>query len=53
MSGKRVKDYSLYTGTLGTAYLLFKAYQVTKNQNDLNLCSDIIKACESVSRDSG
>lgn len=53
MSGKRVKDYSLYTGALGTAYLLFKAYQVTKNQNDLNLCSDIIKACDSVSRDSG
>jgi hypothetical protein len=53
MSGKRVKDYSLYTGALGTAYLLFKAYQVTRNQNDLNLCSDIIKACDSVSRDSG
>lgn len=53
MSGKRVKDYSLYTGALGTAYLLFKVYQVTKNQNDLNLCSDIIKACDSVSRDSG
>ncbi|KAJ6950237.1 hypothetical protein NC651_004030 [Populus alba x Populus x berolinensis] len=53
MSGKRVKDYSLYTGALGTAYLLFKAYQVTKNHNDLNLCSDIIKACDSVSRDSG
>lgn len=53
MSGKRVKDYSLYTGALGTAFLLFKAYQVTKNQNDLNLCSDIIKACDSVSRDSG
>lgn len=53
MSGKREKDYSLYTGALGTAYLLFKAYQVTKNHNDLNLCSDIIKACDSVSRDSG
>ncbi|KAJ6752090.1 hypothetical protein OIU85_002509 [Salix viminalis] len=53
MRGKRVKDYSLYTGALGTAFLLFKAYQVTKNQNDLKLCSDIIKACDSGSRDSG
>ncbi|KAI9093375.1 hypothetical protein K1719_027389 [Acacia pycnantha] len=51
-SGKRVKDYTLYTGALGTAYLLFKAYQVTKNSNDLNLCSQIIKACDSASIDS-
>ncbi|XP_054815713.1 lanC-like protein GCR2 isoform X2 [Prosopis cineraria] len=48
-SGKRVKDYTLYTGALGTAYLLFKSYQVTKNGNDLNLCSQIIKACDSAS----
>lgn len=50
--GKRVKDYSLYTGALGTAYLLFKAYQVTKDGNDLNLCSEIVKACDSASADS-
>ncbi|WJX73366.1 hypothetical protein P8452_57159 [Trifolium repens] len=37
-SMNRVKDYTLYTGVLGTAYLVFKAYQVTKNVDDLNLC---------------
>ncbi|XVF18915.1 hypothetical protein REPUB_Repub11eG0064800 [Reevesia pubescens] len=52
LSGKRVQDYTLYTGALGTAYLVFKAYQVTKNENDLKLCSDIVKACDSASKDS-
>jgi len=47
-----VKDYTLYTGALGTAYLLFKAYQVTKDGNDLNLCSEIVEACHSASADS-
>ncbi|KAK6154329.1 hypothetical protein DH2020_008577 [Rehmannia glutinosa] len=51
--GKRVGDYTLYTGALGTAFLLFKAYQVTGDKNDLALCSDIIKACDSASRGSG
>ncbi|KAK8527385.1 hypothetical protein V6N12_054598 [Hibiscus sabdariffa] len=53
LSGKRVQDYTVYTGALGTAYLVFKAYQVTKNLNDLKLCSDIVKACDSASKDSG
>ncbi|KAK9938175.1 hypothetical protein M0R45_014929 [Rubus argutus] len=53
LSGKRVEDYTLYVGALGTALLAFKAYQVTKNQTDLQLCSDIVKACDSASRDSG
>ncbi|XP_061367256.1 lanC-like protein GCR2 isoform X2 [Gastrolobium bilobum] len=52
-SGKRVKDYTLYTGALGTAYLVFKAYLVTKNGNDLKLCSEIVKACDSASAISG
>ncbi|KAM7252163.1 hypothetical protein ACFE04_024046 [Oxalis oulophora] len=47
-----VRDYTLYTGALGTAFLLFKAYQVTNNQNDLKLCSQIVKECQSVSIDS-
>ncbi|CAA0820107.1 LanC-like protein GCR2 [Striga hermonthica] len=51
--GKRVGDYSLYTGALGTAFLLFRAYQVTGDNTDLALCSDIIKACDSASRSSG
>lgn len=52
-SSKRVHDYTLYTGALGTAYLLFKAYQVAENDNDLKLCSEIVEACDSASRDSG
>ncbi|KAK4387056.1 LanC-like protein GCR2 [Sesamum angolense] len=51
--GKRVGDYTLYTGALGTAFLLFKAYQVTGDKNDLSLCSDIIEACDTASRGSG
>lgn len=50
--GKRVQDYSLYTGALGTALLLFKAYQVTNNKSDLALSSEIIKACDIASRGS-
>ncbi|KAL6283686.1 hypothetical protein ACE6H2_014615 [Prunus campanulata] len=53
LSGKRVEDYTLYTGVLGTAFLAFKAYQVTNNENDLKLCSEIVKACDSASRGSG
>lgn len=52
LSGKRVQDYTVYTGMLGTAYLAFKAYQVTKNVNDLKICSDIVKACDSASKGS-
>jgi uncharacterized membrane protein YdcZ (DUF606 family) len=51
-SRNRVKDYTLYTGVLGTAYLVFKAYQVTKNVDDLNLCLKIVKACDSTSENS-
>lgn len=51
--GKRVQDFTLYTGALGTAFLLFKAYQVSKDQNDLIACSEIVKACDSASRGSG
>ncbi|XP_068652498.1 lanC-like protein GCR2 [Aristolochia californica] len=51
-TGRRVKDYTLYTGALGTAFLLFKSYQITKNKNDLELCVDIVGACESASRGS-
>ncbi|GAB2277937.1 transcription factor [Dionaea muscipula] len=52
-NGKRiVQDYTLYTGVLGTAFLLFKAYQVTKDLNDLRLCSEIVNACDSASRGS-
>ncbi|XP_062153051.1 lanC-like protein GCL2 [Alnus glutinosa] len=49
MTGQHVRDFTLYCGTLGTAFLLFKAYLVTSNKNDLALCSQIVKACDSAS----
>lgn len=49
LTRQRVQDFTLYCGTLGTACLLLKAYQVTNNKNDLNLCSEIIKSCDSAS----
>lgn len=52
LRGKRVQDYTVYTGALGTAYLAFKTYQVTKNTDDLKLCSEIVMACDSASRES-
>lgn len=47
--GRRVKDFTLYTGTLGTAYLLLKSYQVTNDANDLGLCNAIIRVCDAAS----
>lgn len=52
-SGQLVQDFTLYSGTLGAAFLLFRAYQVTKNANDLSLCLQIIKACDAASVSSG
>lgn len=49
LSDQKVDDFSLYTGALGTAFLLFKSFLVTNNGNDLSLCSQIIKACDSAS----
>ncbi|CAI9088548.1 OLC1v1022898C1 [Oldenlandia corymbosa var. corymbosa] len=49
---KRVTDYTLYTGVLGTAFLLFKAYQVTNDKRDLAISSEIIKACDSAASES-
>lgn len=51
-TGQKVVDFTLYAGTLGTAFLLSKAYQITKNVNDLTLCSEIVKACDLASSDS-
>ncbi|THG13664.1 hypothetical protein TEA_007403 [Camellia sinensis var. sinensis] len=47
-----VADFTLYSGTLGTAFLQFKAYQVTNNEVDLKLCSEIVKACDFASSQS-
>lgn len=46
---QRVRDFTLYCGSLGTAFLLFRSYQITSNSNDLVLCSQIIRACDSAS----
>ncbi|KAJ0968949.1 hypothetical protein J5N97_021826 [Dioscorea zingiberensis] len=51
-AGRRVKDFTLYTGALGTAFLLMKSYQVTGNSGDLTLCNEIVKACDSASQGS-
>ncbi|XP_050204544.1 lanC-like protein GCL2 [Mercurialis annua] len=49
LSGQNVQDFSVYSGSLGTAFLVFKSYQVTKNENDLLLCLQIVKGCDSAS----
>ncbi|XAR56560.1 hypothetical protein NMG60_11037098 [Bertholletia excelsa] len=52
-SGRGVHDYTLYTGALGTAFLLFKSFQITNNIDHLKICSEIVQACDSASRGSG
>ncbi|XP_024016032.1 lanC-like protein GCL2 isoform X2 [Eutrema salsugineum] len=52
-SGQLVQDFTLYSGALGAAFLLFRAYQVTGNANDLSLCLQIVKACDAASASSG
>lgn len=49
LTGQHVLDFTLYSGALGTAFLLLKSYQVHKNKNDLYLCLEIVKACDSSS----
>ena len=49
ITGQNVSDFTLYCGTLGTAFLLFKSYQLTNNTNDLSLCLAIVDACNSAS----
>jgi hypothetical protein len=49
-AGRQVTDYTLYTGALGTAMLLFKSFQVTGNREDLTLAADIVQACNEASR---
>ncbi|XP_040384087.1 lanC-like protein GCR2 isoform X1 [Oryza brachyantha] len=47
---RQVTDYTLYTGALGTALLLFKSFQVTGDRADLSLAGDIVKECDAASR---
>ncbi|OMP07868.1 Lanthionine synthetase C-like protein [Corchorus olitorius] len=46
---RNVSDFTLYCGTLGTAFLLFKSYQLTNNANDLSLCLAIVDTCNTAS----
>ena len=48
--GRQVTDYTLYTGALGTALLLFKSFRVTGDRGDLALAADIVRACDDASR---
>lgn len=50
LGGQVAHDFTLYSGNLGTALLLYKSYQVSSNENDLFLCLEIVKACDSASR---
>ncbi|KAJ6828608.1 putative lanC-like protein GCL2 isoform X2 [Iris pallida] len=50
--GRRASDPTLYTGALGTAFLLFKSYCVTNGSKDLRLCADIVASCDSASKGS-
>ncbi|TYH33712.1 hypothetical protein ES332_D13G078000v1 [Gossypium tomentosum] len=49
ITSQKVSDFTLYCGSLGTAFLLFKSYQLTNNTNDLSLCLAIVDACNSAS----
>ncbi|XP_022985978.1 lanC-like protein GCL2 isoform X1 [Cucurbita maxima] len=49
VTGQRVRDFTLYSGALGTAFLLLKAHEVTANRIDLSLCAQIVKACDQAS----
>ncbi|RLM73539.1 hypothetical protein C2845_PM15G15390 [Panicum miliaceum] len=42
-------DFTLYTGALGTALLLFRAYSVTGDRADLATCAEIVAACDAAS----
>ncbi|KAL6903742.1 hypothetical protein ACP4OV_004555 [Aristida adscensionis] len=41
-AGAAARDFTLYTGALGTALLLFRAYRVTGDRADLATCAEIV-----------
>ncbi|KAK9044003.1 hypothetical protein V6N11_072326 [Hibiscus sabdariffa] len=49
VTAQNVSDFTLYCGTLGSAFLLFKSYRLTDNANDLSLCLAMVDACNSAS----
>ncbi|KAL6651089.1 hypothetical protein ACP70R_010014 [Stipagrostis hirtigluma subsp. patula] len=48
-AGAAAGDFTLYTGALGTALLLFRAYQFTGDRADLATCAEIVAACDAAS----
>ncbi|KAF8704038.1 hypothetical protein HU200_031523 [Digitaria exilis] len=46
-------DFTLYTGALGTALLLFRGYLVTGDRADLATCAEIVAACDAASAPAG
>ncbi|KAK8568497.1 hypothetical protein V6N12_007046 [Hibiscus sabdariffa] len=49
VTAQNVSDFTLYCGTLGSAFFLFKSYRLTDNANDLSLCLAMVDACNSAS----
>lgn len=45
-----VIDPTVYSGLLGTAFACLRSYEVTGNQQDILLCSQIVDACASAAR---
>lgn len=50
MSTGTVVDPTVYSGLLGTAFTCLRSYEVTGNQQDLLLCSEIVDTCAAVAR---
>ncbi|CAN6249463.1 unnamed protein product [Urochloa humidicola] len=46
-------DFTLYTGALGTALLLFRTYLATGDRADLATCAEIVAACDAASAAAG
>ena len=53
MRQRAAGDITLYTGALGTALLLFRAYSVTGDRADLANCAEIVAACDAASAPAG
>lgn len=45
-------DPTVYTGLLGTAFTCLRSYKVTGNQQDLQLCAEIVDTCAASARSS-
>jgi hypothetical protein len=45
-------DPTVYTGLLGTAFTCLRSYEVTGNEQDLLLCSEIVDTCSVSARTS-